>query len=162
MSNYNGPSRRVRVRFKRDWSVMSPVKAGEYFDAWFYPELGTYYIGDPIYAHIGSHPLHRGLLEVVGDGEDPPQPAWLPAHLKLPDPCPTCGARFECAHDSHAGAPVKIGSADPLFFLGQRTDGEDELAHDGNPVVMCAKCNSLHRLFEPCVALPSAPAKEEA
>ena len=39
-------------------------------------ELRTYYIGAPVYAHVGAHPSHAGLLEEVnGEAQRDAPPA---------------------------------------------------------------------------------------
>lgn len=60
MSDYNGPTEPVRVRFTRDWEG---VKAGTVMDATYYPELKSYYVKVHGGQHIGRHPNHIGLLE---------------------------------------------------------------------------------------------------
>lgn len=62
MSDYNGPSQQVRVRFTREWCG---VPEGHECEATWYPALGTYYVPVLRGQHIGGHPKHHGLLAAL-------------------------------------------------------------------------------------------------
>lgn len=86
MSDYNGPSDLVQIRFTRNWA--HNIKAGATYWATYYPEVGHFYIGAPVYAFIGTHPSHEGLVKIVAAREESPMPDTPPP--ENPGECESC------------------------------------------------------------------------